>query len=129
MCTPSKQPSKLLYLPLLTPVPSPPKKASNKKIIVFTELEIQLFLERDMMVGMSDTKFGWKGTTQELKLSVKFPWISLFFIHQNKRVKQSSILRLLLFQSLPVKLTNFLICLLNYRLNKKKKLWTGSYQF
>ena len=75
------------------------------------------------MVGMSNTKFGWKGTTQELKLSVKFPWISLFFMHQNKRVKQSSILRLLLFQSLPVKLTNFLInqiYLLNYQLKKKK---------
>jgi len=33
MCTPSKQPSKLSYLPLLTPVPSPPKKASSTKII------------------------------------------------------------------------------------------------
>ena len=46
MCTPTKQPNKLSYLPLLTPVPSPPRKTSSKKCIVFSELEIQLFLER-----------------------------------------------------------------------------------
>ena len=46
MFTPPKQPSKLSYLPLLTPVPSPSISQSIKKPIVFSEAEIKLFLER-----------------------------------------------------------------------------------
>ena len=46
MFTPPKQPGKLSYLPLLTPVPSPSISQSSKKPIVFSEAEIKLFLER-----------------------------------------------------------------------------------
>ena len=46
MFTPLKQPSKLSYLPLLTPVPSPSISQSSKKPIIFSEAEIKLFLER-----------------------------------------------------------------------------------
>ena len=45
MCTPPKQPGKLSYLPLLTPVPSPSMSQSSKRPIVFSEAEIKLFLE------------------------------------------------------------------------------------
>ena len=46
MLTPPKQSSKLSYLPLLTPVPSPSRSQSSKRPIVFSEAEIKLFLER-----------------------------------------------------------------------------------
>ena len=45
VATPPKQPSTLPYLPLLTPAPSPSRSMSGKKCI-FSEAEIQLFLER-----------------------------------------------------------------------------------
>jgi len=46
MFTPQKQPSELSYLLLLTPVSSTSRETSSKKCIAFSDLEIQLFLER-----------------------------------------------------------------------------------
>ena len=46
MFTPPKQPSKLSYLPLLIPVPSPFMSQSSKRPLGFSEAEIKLYLEQ-----------------------------------------------------------------------------------
>ena len=59
---PPKQPGKLSYLPLLTPIPSPSRSQSSKKS-VFSEVEIKLFLER--------YKEGYNGGDERYKIWLK----------------------------------------------------------
>ena len=63
MYTPPKQPGKHSYLPLLTPIPSPSRSQSSKKSIVFSDVEIKLFLER--------YKEGYDGGDERYKIWLK----------------------------------------------------------
>ena len=71
MFTPPKQPSKLSYLSLLTPVPSPSMSQSSKRsTIVYSEAEINLFLER--------YKDGYDGKDERYKI-----WLKMYHLDED----------------------------------------------